>query len=96
MYLESLNLTQCGVLVLQQELIIDLLCKDIAQKDVPVSKMPYSGSQYSRMADLRVKLNYARDGGPGQRPYTFSYKVLLTGNDHKPPSSYSLTTTKRE
>ena len=27
------------------------------------------------MSDLRVKLNYARDGGPGQRPYTFSYKV---------------------
>ena len=29
-----------------------------------------------RMSDLRVKLNYARDGGPGQRPYTFSYKVI--------------------
>jgi len=29
---------------------------------------------YKRMGDLRVKLNYARDGGPGQRPYTFSYK----------------------
>ena len=28
-----------------------------------------------RMAELRVKLNYARDAGPGQRPYTFSYKV---------------------
>ena len=28
------------------------------------------------MSDLRVKLNYARDGGPGQRPYTFSYKVI--------------------
>jgi len=26
------------------------------------------------MADLRVQLNYARDAGPGQRPYTFSYK----------------------